>query len=105
MRLRVRRGVFGTLATVVVLAWGASAVLGDRPESGSAADRGWFALTTTGYLKPAWSDAAYGRAGRLWGGDGPATGAGLDPEDQPEAYAAAFNDRYGLHPAPYPNDG
>ena len=64
-----------------------------------AAERGRVALTATGYLKPAWSDDAYRKAGKLWGERAP------DPETEPEAYAAAFNRRYGLAPAPYPNDG
>src|SRR5437764_729883 len=103
MQVRVRRGVYGTLAAVAVLACGVTAVLGDRPEPEIAAERGRIALTSTGYLKPAWSDAAYRRAGRLWGGD--AAAAAPDPETEPEAYAAAFNRRFGLHPAPYSNDG
>jgi hypothetical protein len=66
-----------------------------------AAERGRVALTTTGHLKPVWGDAAYRQAGRFWNGDAPAP----DPANAPEAYAAAFNRRYGLNPAPYPNDG
>ena len=53
----------------------------------------------TGFLKPEWSEAAYRRAGSLW--DQPAP----DPDRDPAGYAAAFRHRYGLHPAPYPNDG
>lgn len=75
----------------------AQAARGDGPDE--AAERGRKALTTTGYLKPAWGDAAYRRAGRLWGDRAPA--ANLNDDD----YAALFNERYGLHPAPYPNDG
>src|SRR5262245_37599251 len=65
----------------------------------AAAERGRIALTITGFLKPEWSDAAYRRVGRLW--DRPAP----DPDCDPAGYAAAFRHRYGLHPAPYPNDG
>jgi hypothetical protein len=65
----------------------------------SAAERGRIALTLTGFLKPEWSEVAYRRAGRLW--DLPAP----DPDQDPLAYAAAFRHRYGMHPAPYPNDG
>jgi hypothetical protein len=65
----------------------------------SAAERGRIALTLTGFLKPEWSEAAYGQARRLW--DQPAP----DPDRDPAAYTAAFRHRYGLHPAPYPNDG
>src|SRR5437764_8239984 len=64
-----------------------------------AAERGRVALTLTGFLKPEWSEAAYRNAGRLW--DQPAP----DPDRDPAGYAVAFRLRYGLHPAPYPNDG
>src|SRR4051812_28603900 len=63
------------------------------------AERGRVALTSTGYLRPSWSDGAYKAVGKLWGG------VAVDPDREPEAYASAFNRRYGLHPAPYPNDG
>jgi len=103
MRVRVRQVTLGTWLGVaaLTLTWGGSKALGERPEPEStpAADRGRAALTTTGYLKPAWGDAAYRRAGGLWEDGAP------DFETQPEAYAKAFNRRYGLHPAPYPNDG
>ncbi len=65
----------------------------------AAAERGRIALTLQGFLKPEWSESAYRRAGRLW--DQPAP----DPGRDPDGYAAAFRHRYGLHPAPYPNDG
>ena len=52
-----------------------------------------------GFLKPEWSEAAYRNAARLW--DQPAP----DPDRDPAGYAAAFRHRYGLHPAPFPNDG
>jgi mono/diheme cytochrome c family protein len=65
----------------------------------AAAERGRIALTLKGFLKPEWSDVAYRRAGRLW--DPPAP----DPDRDPAGYAAAFRHRYGLNPAPYPNDG
>jgi hypothetical protein len=65
----------------------------------AAAERGRVALTLQGFLKPEWSDAAYQRAGRIW--DQPAP----DPDRDPTGYAATFRFRYGLHPAPYPNDG
>jgi hypothetical protein len=90
--------VVGTVAT----AWAAAAEPGVPSRPGgdpSAAERGRVALTLTGFLKPEWSEATYGHAGRLW--DQPAP----DPDQDPAGYAAAFRHRYGLHPAPYPNDG
>ena len=74
---------------------------GDVPSSqdAKAAERGRIALTQHGYLEPGWSDSAYEKAGKAWGPDAP------DPRTDPEKYARAFEARYGLHPAPYPNDG
>jgi len=65
----------------------------------AAAERGRIALTSTGYLKPAWSDQTFQNVGKLWGASAP------DPVSDPMGYAQAFAKRYGLHPAPYPNDG
>ncbi|MDR3636392.1 MAG: c-type cytochrome [Isosphaeraceae bacterium] len=72
---------------------------GRAGEVEAAAERGRVALTQTGHLKPGWSDAAYRKAGTLWNRSAP------DLDKQPADYAAAFIRRYGLHPAPYPNDG
>jgi hypothetical protein len=69
-----------------------------EPDPG-AAERGRIALTSTGYLKPAWSDQAYAKVSGIWGVSAP------DPVGDPRGYASAFEKRYGLHPAPYPNDG
>ncbi len=69
-----------------------------RSDPDSAAERGRIALTTKGYLPAAWSAAAYNKAGRLWEPPGP------DPERDANDYPAAFRARYGLHPAPYPNN-
>src|SRR5437588_640682 len=65
----------------------------------AAAERGRIAITSTGYLRPAWSSEAYKAVAGLWGSPTP------NPDREPEAYAEAFNRRYGFHPAPYPNDG
>ncbi|MBX6315182.1 MAG: c-type cytochrome, partial [Isosphaeraceae bacterium] len=64
-----------------------------------AVERGRIALTQRCFLPPAWSLDAYKRARPFLGSEAP------DPDEDPEGYAAAFNRRYGLHPAPYPNDG
>jgi Cytochrome c len=69
------------------------------PLDRAAAERGRTALVLEGFLKPEWSAAAYRNAGRLWEAPGP------DPEKEPAAYDAAFRHHFGLHPAPYPNDG
>ncbi len=65
----------------------------------AAAERGRAALTGQSFLKPEWSDKAYPNAARLW--DRPAP----DIDKDPAGFAAAFRARYGLHPAPFPNDG
>ena len=65
-----------------------------RPPSG--VERRW---CSKGFLKPEWREAAYRNAGGQWEQPAP------DPDKDPAAYAAAFRHHYGLHPAPYPNDG
>ena len=82
---------------LLLAAWGGSAV-GGEPDP-EAAERGRVAMTLTGHLKPAWSDRAFANVSKSWGVVAP------DPTREPDAYASAFNRRYGLHPAPYPNDG
>jgi hypothetical protein len=74
---------------------------GDRPPAPdlAAIERGRVALTQRSYLRAEWSEQAYRNAGKLWGEEA------VDPDADPEAYAQAFARRYGLHPAPYPNDG
>jgi hypothetical protein len=69
------------------------------PVDRALAERGRTALLLEGFLKPEWSEATYRNAGRLWEGPVP------DPDKDPVAYAAAFRNHYGLHPAPYSNDG
>lgn len=90
--------VLGGLLTAPSMAGDAGRPRGE-PFDPAAAERGRIALTVEGFLKPEWSDAAYRRAGKLWDPPGP------DPDRDPAGYAAAFRHRYGLHPAPHPNDG
>ena len=93
--MRVRDEWIGLILGGLLAGLGASA-RGSEPD---AAERGREALTLRGHLKPAWKKDVYRLAGKLWGDGAP------DPDREPEAYAAAFNQRYGLHAAPYPNDG
>lgn len=60
----------------------------------TAAERGKKALLETAFIPSFWPKAAYESAWRQWG-------VAAKPAD----YPAAFRERYGLHPAPYPNDG
>jgi mono/diheme cytochrome c family protein len=93
----------GALIVPLVAVWSVTwARAGDRSPAATtdaAAERGRVALTIDGFLKPEWSESAYHNVARLWNQSAP------DPCDDPEAYAALFRYRYGLHPAPYPNDG
>jgi hypothetical protein len=66
---------------------------------GASVERGRLALTQHSYLKAEWSIEAYRGAWKLWNISAP------DPDKDPEGYARAFARHYGLHPAPYPNDG
>jgi len=85
--------------------WFSSPVLAGGPVGSgprvdpAAAERGRVALTLEGFLKPEWSEAVYRNASGLWDQTAP------DPDKDPAGYAALFRHRYGLHPAPYPNDG
>jgi mono/diheme cytochrome c family protein len=60
----------------------------------SAAERGKQALLGRSFNPLIWSKAAYANVWRQWGDGTPA---------RPAAYGEAFRQRYGLHPAPYPN--
>ncbi|WP_165220024.1 c-type cytochrome [Aquisphaera insulae] len=69
-------------------------------QDASAALRGRSALLAHSYLKAEWRIDAYRNAWKLWG-----TTSAPDPVADPDGYARAFADYYGLHPAPYDNEG
>lgn len=60
----------------------------------TAAERGRRALEATAFIPSFWPRAAYDLAWKQWG-----------VAEKPKDYAAAFNARYGLHAAPFANDG
>lgn len=60
----------------------------------TAAERGYNALTTTPFIPGFWKSSSVADAWKQWG-----------VAAKPTNYDAAFRDRYGLHTAPYPNDG
>jgi mono/diheme cytochrome c family protein len=62
----------------------------------TAAQRGEKALLGRAFTPPAWSPRAYQTVWRRWGGD---------LKQAPADYAAAFAEHYGLHAAPFPNNG
>ncbi|MBX9584016.1 MAG: c-type cytochrome [Gemmataceae bacterium] len=77
-------------AVLVVLA-----LAGVAPAADPAAERGYQALTGTGFNPAFWSVRSLGEAWKQWDG----------VTAKPADYDAALRERYGLHPAPYPNDG
>ncbi len=83
----MRLSVFATFLLLVCSA----AVVAQQP---TAAQRGQAALETTAFIPPFWPLEAYGQAWKAWG-----------LNTKPANYAEAFAERYGLHPAPYRNDG
>ena len=94
--LRVRM-VFGL---ALALATTCAAGLPSRADDGeSPAERGRNLLLGRSFIGPAWTASAYGNASSAWNEPHP------DLADDPEGYSSAFARRYGLHPAPYPNDG
>jgi hypothetical protein len=62
--------------------------------SRTSAERGKLALESTAFIKAFWPKAAYDSAWKTW-----------DVSEKPANYDRAFRERYGLHEAPYKNDG
>ena len=60
----------------------------------TAAERGYKSLTETAFIPAFWTAKAVPNVWQHWG-----------VKAKPADYDAAFRERYGLHPAPYPNDG
>lgn len=63
---------------------------GNRPDP----QRGREALLNRAYLPVAWSERAYENVWRIWG-----------LKEKPTDFDQRFRERYGLHPAPYANEG
>lgn len=59
------------------------------------AERGRKALLETSFIPPAWRQSSYDNVWKNWD----------NPKEKPANYEEAIRNRYGLHPAPYPNDG
>jgi mono/diheme cytochrome c family protein len=90
----VRYAVFLILACPIV-----SPLLAQSTDGPDAVERGRVALTQQSHVRGAWSADAYKKAGKLWGRPAP------DPEEDREGYFRAFCEQYGLHPAPFENQG
>lgn len=84
----VRWSVF----TLVVLCL--SAVSASDPALTPSAERGYELLTTKAYVPAIWSRSAVDKAWQQW-----------KLSEKPANFVEQFRERYGLHPAPYPNDG
>src|SRR5260221_121911 len=62
----------------------------------AAAERGRQALEQRSFNPPVWSFAAYENVWKQWG---------PGQKEKPADYAEAFRQRYGLHEAPFTNEG
>lgn len=82
------RSVCSALLVVLLLT---NPLTADSPPS---AVRGKAALEGKAFIPAFWPRAAYDLAWKQWG-----------LAEKPKNYARAFNERYGLHEAPYANDG
>jgi mono/diheme cytochrome c family protein len=87
--IRLRR-VLAVLALAVVPGVGTSA------DNAPSAERGRKALLERSFTPASIPIAAYDGAWRVWDPKAP---------EPPPDYPARFRERYGLHPAPYPNGG
>ena len=87
----MRRSVLGGGLIVAGLAW---LLCGTSPAA-DAVERGRRALLGRSFNPPGFSLKAYDLAWKQWG----------DLKEKPADYDRLFRERYGLHPAPYPNDG
>jgi hypothetical protein len=81
--------MFRWLSAVITLAVLSPLLRGGEP---TPAERGYKALTETALMPGFWKPSAVANAWKEWG-----------VKNKPANYDAAFRDRYGLHPAPYPN--
>jgi hypothetical protein len=93
----VHRGTGSVIAVLLVVGFGALVMAG--PPDPASVERGRQALLERGFVRTGWKDDTFRKVGKLWGEGAP------DPDKDYAAYLAAFNRRYGLHPAPYPNPG
>ncbi|MBN9121088.1 MAG: c-type cytochrome [Planctomycetes bacterium] len=80
------------VALFVLAAASAPVVAGEKELT--PAERGYKALTETAFIPAFWTPNALPNAWKQWG-----------VKSKPADYDATVRDRYGLHAAPYPNDG
>ena len=82
--------MFRVIAVLIVS--GFAALLGAAEPT--AAEKGYKALTETAFSPGFWKPTSVANAWTQWG-----------VKEKPADYDTAFRERYGLHPAPYPNGG
>jgi hypothetical protein len=83
-------------ASCLTLALGALVSSLAPAEEPPSAEKGRQALLTKTYTPPSMTLKAYENAWQQWG---------LKEKPAPKVYARLYRERYGLHPAPYPNQG
>jgi hypothetical protein len=71
-----------------------SAPAAEKERALTPVQRGYKALTETPFIPAFWTQNAMSNLWKQWG-----------VAEKPANYDAALRDRYGLHPAPYPNGG
>src|SRR5687768_10389892 len=81
------------IAMVALLVASASVRAGEKELT--PAQRGYKALTETAFIPAFWTQNAIPTAWKQW----------ENVKEKPADYEAAVRDRYGLHEAPYPNNG
>jgi hypothetical protein len=72
----------------------APALSAEKERALTPAQRGYKALTETAFIPAFWTPNALPNSWKQWG-----------VREKPAHYDEALRERYGLHPAPYPNDG
>lgn len=99
--LRISRTVAGIVLIILLFSIMRqdNVILAFDPHSETAsktpsAERGYTLLTTKAFVPAIWSRSAYESAWKTW-----------KLKEKPSDYEAAVRERYGLHAAPYANDG
>lgn len=90
----LRMSIIFVLSVFAIVIWPLLLVGADHGDD-SAAERGRKALLEKAFIPGFWSQAAYENVWKRW----------ESARSKPSDYDAAVRERYGLHVAPYPNDG
>src|SRR6202453_155639 len=84
------------LCTSLIWSFSAAAAQAQQPSTPTAVERGKQALLTRAFVPAMWPEDAYEKAWKFWDGN---------LKERPANYATAFQEHYGLHPAPFENGG